>query len=56
MVNLLIVIAAMLLALRLMAPLLRIAVHLLLKMLSFTFFIGVVIILLVAVLTRGRFI
>jgi hypothetical protein len=56
MMNLLIVIAALLLALRLMGPLLRIALHLLLKLLSFTFFIAVVLVLLVAVLSHGRFI
>ena len=56
MMNLLIVIAALLLALRLMGPLLRIALHLLLKLLSFTFFIAVVLILLAAVLSHGRLI
>jgi hypothetical protein len=56
MMNLLIIFAAMALALRLMGPLLRIALHLLLKLLSFTFFIAVAIILLVAVLSHGTFI
>ncbi len=56
MMNLLIVIAAMLLALRLMGPLLRIAVRLLLKLFSFTFLIGVAIVLMVAILSHGRFI
>jgi hypothetical protein len=56
MMNLLIVVAAIILALRLMGPLLRIALHLLLKLLSFTFFIAVAIIVLVAVLTHGQFI
>jgi hypothetical protein len=56
MMNLLIVIAAMVVALRLMGPLLRIALHLLLKLLSFTFFIAVAIVVLVAVLSHGRFI
>jgi hypothetical protein len=56
MMNVLIVIAALVLALRLMGPLLRIALHLLLKLLSFTFFIAVAIIVLVAVLSHGMFI
>jgi hypothetical protein len=56
MMNLLIVIAAMVLAFRLMGPLLRIALHLLVKLLSFTFFIAVAIIVMVAVLTHGHFI
>ncbi|HWG16083.1 MAG TPA: hypothetical protein VG268_22680 [Streptosporangiaceae bacterium] len=56
MMNLLIVIAAMVVALRLMGPLLRIALHLLLKLLSCTFFIAVAIVVLVAVLSHGRFI
>ena len=54
MMNLLIVFAAMALALRLMGPLLRIALHMLLKLVSFTFFIAVVFVLLVAVVSHGR--
>lgn len=56
MVNLLILIAAVIAALRMTAPLLRIALRLVMKLVSFTLFIAVAILVVVALLTHGAFI
>jgi len=56
MINLLILIGAVLLAFRILGPLLRIIMSLLAKLISFAFLIAVAIIVLVALLSHGRFI
>jgi hypothetical protein len=56
MINLLILIGAMLMAFRILGPLLRIIMSLLAKLISFAFLITLSIILLVALLSHGRFI
>jgi len=56
MINLLILIGAVLMAFRILGPLLRIIMSLLAKLISFAFLITVSIILLVALLSHGRFI
>jgi hypothetical protein len=56
MANLLIIIGALLVALRMMGPFLRIVISLLAKLVAFVFLIAVVIVLLVAVFSHGMFI
>jgi hypothetical protein len=56
MINLLILIGAVLTAFRILGPLLRIIMSLLTKLISFAFLIALSIILLVALLSHGRFI
>lgn len=56
MINLLILMGAVLVALRMIAPLLRIAINVLAKVISFTFFMALLIILILAILTHGVFI
>ena len=56
MMNLLILIVAVLMAFGFLGPLLRIIMSLLAKLISFAFLITVSIILLVALLSHGRFI
>ena len=56
MINLLILIGAVLMAFRILGPLLRIIMSLLAKLISFAFLIALSIILLVALLSHGRFI
>jgi len=56
MVNLLIIIGAMIAAFRMISPLLRIAIKLFAKLVSFGFFIAAAILLAVAILTHGVFI
>ena len=56
MINLLILIGAVLMAFRILGPLLRIIMSLLAKLISFAFLIALSIILLVALLSHGMFI
>ena len=56
MVNLLIFIAAVIAAFRMTAPLLLIVLRLVTKLISFTLFIAVAILVVVALLTHGAFI
>jgi hypothetical protein len=56
MVNLLILVGAMIAALRVISPLLRIAIRMLAKLLGFVFFIAAAILLVIAVVTHGAFI
>lgn len=56
MVNLVILAGALLVALRMIAPVLRIAVRLVVKLIALTLFIALVILCLVALLTHGAFI
>jgi hypothetical protein len=53
MVNLVILIVVLLIAFRIIRPLLRLAISMLAKIISFGFFIAMAILLLVAVLSRG---
>ena len=55
MVNLLILIGAVLMAFRILGPLLRIIMSLLAKLISFAFLIALSIVLLVALLSHGMF-
>lgn len=56
MINLLILIGAVLMAFRILGPLLRIIMSLLAKLISFAFLIALSIIVLVALLSHGMFI
>ena len=56
MINLLILIGAVLMAFRILGPLLRIIISLLAKLISFAFLIALSIIVLVALLSHGTFI
>jgi hypothetical protein len=56
MMNLLILIGAVVVAFRILGPLLRIVISLLAKLISFAFLIALFIILLVALLSHGMFI
>ena len=56
MINLMILAAALLVALRMLGPVLRIAVRLVVKLIGLTLFVAVVILCLVALLTHGMFI
>ena len=56
MINLLILIGAVLMAFRILGPLLRIIMSLLAKLISFAFLIALSIIVLVALLSHGTFI
>jgi len=56
MIDLVIFIGAILIAFRMIRPLLRLAINMLAKIISFGFFIAMAILLLVAVLSRGALI
>lgn len=56
MINLVIFIGAIIIAVRMIRPLLRLAISMLTKIISFAFFIAMAILLLVAVLSHGTLI
>lgn len=56
MINLMILAGALLVALRMLTPVLRIAVKLVVKLIGLTLFVAVIILCLVALLTHGVFI
>jgi hypothetical protein len=56
MINLLIIVGAILLAFRMIRPLLRIAINMLAKLMGFGFLIAMAIVLIIAILSRGMFI
>lgn len=56
MINLMILAGALLVALRMLTPVLRIAVKLVVKLIGLTLFVAVIILCLVALLTHGMFI
>jgi len=55
-INLMILAGALLMAVRMLTPVLRIAVRLMVKLIGLTLFVAVIILCLVALLTHGAFI